>query len=616
MDNDSQKRLMLTLAICFALTTVYLLFFAPKPVPENAVADGGSAQVQAAAPATQPKPEATPAQPTAPAAAAASSSAAAPAEPAPPVKTVTAQTPLLHLAFSSQGAGLTQGELQGRKMQEQPKLTLQDGFRQLAGHAAPPGPQMDMAVPVKGQPLALAVGVSGGRSVSPQLPYSVEQKTAPNGATQFVFTGRQNGVEITKTIEIPKSSDFDATMTVVVKNAGNDPLAGDLVVHYGRGVQEGSETKASFLGGVGNESHSTCMVGDDITHKGPDGKEVKPQKGAINFFGVNQQYFLGAVYPLEGPREGTCVADATATGRTVTGAFPLQIAAGQSATYKFGVYIGPKDIDILRGTAERMKDYGAAASAGAAGFGARLANSSYPFLDKNVDFGLWAAICKVLLLLLKFFHGLIHNWGVAIVLLTVAIKLALVPLTHKQMVSAEAMKKLQPKVDELKKKYANDRERQNQEMMKLYQQEKVNPLGGCLPLVIQMPVWIALYSTLRNSFELYREPFISPLWMDLTYKDPTYLFPLALGVTMIITQRLQPQMMDAAQARLMTWIMPVFFTALMFSYPAGLTLYIFTNNLLSIAQQYGLRRYLEAKGVSQPRGKTNDRQPARKRSNP
>jgi YidC/Oxa1 family membrane protein insertase len=155
-------------------------------------------------------------------------------------------------------------------------------------------------------------------------------------------------------------------------------------------------------------------------------------------------------------------------------------------------------------------------------------------------------------------------------------------------------------MEEIKKKFPDDREKQNLEVMKLYQEAKVNPLGGCLPLLLQLPIWGALFTTLRTSYELYGEPFYG-VWSDLTSKDPTYLFPLALGITMIVTQRLQPQMsMDKSQQVLMTWVMPVFFTAVMMNYPAGLALYIFTNNLLSIVQQYALRRWLARGNTATP----------------
>jgi YidC/Oxa1 family membrane protein insertase len=306
-------------------------------------------------------------------------------------------------------------------------------------------------------------------------------------------------------------------------------------------------------------------------------------RGPVHYFGIDQQYFLSALYPLEGALQGRCELVATPQARAVVAAFPLTAAPGQTVTFRFGGYLGPKDPDLL--AVVPGPELRAAAS---------LPASAYvPPLGETIDYGIWAVIAKLLVSVMKFFHNLVGNWGVAIILLTVLVKALLLPLTHRSMVSMEAMKKLQPRIEELRKKYADDRERQNMEMMKLYQEAKVNPLGGCLPMLIQMPVWIALFTALRNSYDIYQEPFFGPVWRDLTYKDPTYLLPIALGVSMIITQKLQPQMGDPAQARLMTWFLPIIFTATLFNYPAGLALYIFTNNILSIAQQYGLRKWLE-----------------------
>jgi len=177
------------------------------------------------------------------------------------------------------------------------------------------------------------------------------------------------------------------------------------------------------------------------------------------------------------------------------------------------------------------------------------------------------------------------------------------------MVSGERMKKLQPKMEEIRKKFSEDKERQNLEMMKLFQTEKVYPWGGCLLLLPQLPIWGGLIAALRSSYDLYNEPFISPLWTNLTYKDPAYLLPLALGVTMIITQKMQPQMLEKSQAVMMTYVMPVFFTVIMLQYPSGLALYIFTNNLLSILQQQLLRRWLEYRGIAAPRKKAEPKKP-------
>jgi YidC/Oxa1 family membrane protein insertase len=145
------------------------------------------------------------------------------------------------------------------------------------------------------------------------------------------------------------------------------------------------------------------------------------------------------------------------------------------------------------------------------------------------------------------------------------------------------MRKLQPEIEKLKAKFGNDREKLNQATMQLYQQHKVNPLGGCLPMLLQLPIWFALYATLQTSVELYREPF---LWMhDLTRHDPFFILPIAMGLSSFLMQKISPQPADATQAKMMLYFMPGFFTLLMLFVPGGLTLYIFVNNVLSIAQQ-------------------------------
>lgn len=607
---DQQKRLMVALMLSFAMVAAYTLLFPQQPPvepPAGAPADAG----QTAAPADAGVAAAAPAAP-------------APVEPppaeAPAVREIARKSEEVALTWSSQGAGLTQAQLLGEKMREQPQVSIAEGYRRLFGGAGPKAPPMDMAAPMTGAPLPLAVSIQGPRPFSPSARYRVEES---NQGRVLTFTAREGATEVTKIFELPAEPGLEMKMTVVVKNLGAEPLGGELGLHYARGVVPGTEEQASLFGGVGNESHASCSVGEDMENLPPTDKPPSEFRGQVNFVGVNQQYFLGALFPLEGPREGRCVLESTQTGRAATAFFPIQVAPGQEVRQSYGVYIGPKELEVLRTVPERMKALGlldVTSAKGTEGWSAQLDGSDYPHLDRAVDFGIWAVICRVLLPILKFFHSISHNWGVAIILLTVLVKLVLLPLTHKSMVSAEAMKKLQPKVEELRKKFASDRERQNVEMMKLYQEAKVNPLGGCLPILLQLPVWGALFMTLRSTYELYREPFISPLWTDLTYKDPTYLLPLALGVTMIVTQKLQPQMMDATQAKIMTWVMPIFFTAIMVNYPAGLTLYIFTNNVLSIGQQYLLRRYLEKKGIAtpmpakteKPRRVQNERQPGRK----
>jgi YidC/Oxa1 family membrane protein insertase len=336
-----------------------------------------------------------------------------------------------------------------------------------------------------------------------------------------------------------------------------------------------------MFGGIGNEAQTLCRVNEDIHRKTPSDKPPEDFPGKVSFFGIDQQYFLSALYPVGAPLEGRCQLTASVTARIAEGFFPFTLGPGAQQDFKFAAFMGPKDHDLLVALDESQAKTSTVAG--------------HPALEKSVDFGWWAAICKVLLVVLKFFHTLTGNWGVGVILLTVLVKVLLLPLTHRAMVSAEQMKGLGPQIEALKKKFPDDKNAQNAEMMKLYQQAGVNPLGGCLPLLLQLPIWAALFTTLRTSYDLYGEPFFGPVWTDLTSKDPTYILPFALGITMIITQRLQPQMMDKQQAFIITWIMPVFFTGLMASYPSGLALYIFTNNLLSIIQQFALRRWIASR---------------------
>ncbi|EPX64070.1 Inner membrane protein translocase component YidC, long form [Cystobacter fuscus DSM 2262] len=576
---DSQRRLLVALALAMVLTYAFTTFFSPKPPEEGAadagaqvteVSDGGTPAVTPPAPGTPPSPGTV-------------EGAGAVAEaPAPPVRTVDLHRTETKYAFSTEGAGLTAAVLQGVKMREQQHLGVAEGYKLLFGGEVPPPPQMNLAQPVPGQPLPLAVSIDGPTPLSANARYAVDESVAAErGAT---FTARQGPWEVVKSVQWPQQG-FELVYTVQVKNTSAQPLTGEFKVHYGRAIDPANEHAPSFFGGMGNLSHASCHVGEEKHKLAAEDKQPEPEtlRGPVHFFGIDQQYFLSALYPLEGSLQGRCELVATAQARAVVAAFPLTAAPGQTVTFRFGGYMGPKDPDFL--AVVPGPELRAAAS---------LPASAYsPPLGETIDYGIWAVIAKLLVSIMKFFHNLTGNWGVAIILLTVLVKTLLLPLTHKSMVSMEAMKKLQPRVEELRKKYADDRERQNMEMMKLYSEAKVSPLGGCLPMLIQMPVWIALFTALRNSYDIYQEPFFGPVWRDLTYKDPTYLLPIALGVSMIITQKLQPQMGDPAQARLMTWFLPIIFTATLFNYPAGLALYIFTNNLLSIAQQYGLRKWLE-----------------------
>ncbi len=578
---DNQKRLLLAIGLSLGLTLVYSkLVLEPQAVKEREATEAAALSFDAGTPAiafaaVDAGPQAAALMP----ADVSGVDAGARAE-VLPVRELVFTRESARYTFSTEGAGLAHAPLLGKKEREQQEVSLGEGFKQLFGGRAETPPQMDMAMPVEGHPLPFAVSLVGAAPVSGMARYAVVEET--DG--KVVFRTIQGPWEIEKTFTW-KNEGYELGMQVVVKNVSASALTAELGVHSARAIDPLHEVAPSMFGGVGNQSNSTCLVAEDVNRKMPSDDPPEEFKGAIRYSGIDQQYFLFSVFPVGAPRVGRCVLTSNATARIADAFFPLTVAAGEKTTLFFGGFLGPKDFELLSVTTGPVPGVGGVAQMG----------QYTPGLELAVDFGWWAVICKVLLTVLKFFHDITGNWGVAIILLTVGVKVLLLPLTHKAMVSAESMKKLQPQMEALKKKFPDDKERQNVEMMKMYQEQKVNPLGGCLPLLLQLPVWAALFTTLRTSYELYGEPFFGPVWTDLTYKDPTYILPLALGVTMIITQRLQPQMMDATQAKIMTWFMPIFFTAIMMNYPAGLALYIFTNNLLSIAQQAALKRYLAGK---------------------
>ena len=215
-----------------------------------------------------------------------------------------------------------------------------------------------------------------------------------------------------------------------------------------------------------------------------------------------------------------------------------------------------------------------------------------PGLDLVVDYGWLTVIAKPIFELLQFLHGIVRNWGWAIVLLTLIVKLAFFPLQAASYRSMAKMKKVGPKLQQLKERYGDDRVKMNQAMMELYKREKINPLGGCLPIVVQIPVFIALYWMLLESVELRQAPFMG--WIqDLSVKDPYYVLPLIMGVSMFVQQKLSPAPPDPVQAKVMM-AMPVVFTFMFLWFPSGLVLYWVVNNCVSILQQWVITRRIEA----------------------
>ena len=246
-----------------------------------------------------------------------------------------------------------------------------------------------------------------------------------------------------------------------------------------------------------------------------------------------------------------------------TGA-PISVPVGQAADYKASFYMGPKDQEALIGMAE--------------------------YLDRTLDYGFLWILAEPIFKAMKIIHSVIGNWGWTIILLTLAIKLILYPLSAASLKSMAKMRNLQPQMVRLKELYGDDRQKMSQETMSLYKKEKVNPAGGCFPMLLQMPVFISLYWVLMESVEIRHAPWI--FWIqDLSAKDPYFVLPLIMGASMFLMQKLQPAPTDPMQAKIMQ-IMPIAFTFLFMTFPSGLVLYWTVNNLLSMAQQWFVNRQL------------------------
>jgi YidC/Oxa1 family membrane protein insertase len=221
-------------------------------------------------------------------------------------------------------------------------------------------------------------------------------------------------------------------------------------------------------------------------------------------------------------------------------------------------------------------------------------------LERALDFGWFTFLAKPLLVFLKWLYNYFHNYGIAIIILTVIIKILFWPLTHKSYKSMQVMKKIQPKMAQIREKYKDDREKLNQELMMLYRTYKVNPLGGCLPMVLQIPVFFALYRMLYGAIELRHQPFW--LWIndltapdrlnvgfDIPYLGGLPVLTLLMGASMFIQQKMTPTSGDPRQEKMML-MMPVIFTVFFINFPSGLVLYWLVNNVLSIVQQYWINR--------------------------
>ena len=349
-----------------------------------------------------------------------------------------------------------------------------------------------------------------------------------------------------------------------IKNQGTAPVTADAYFQLVRNDKDPpgqTSTQRTYFGPVlyTEQSKFKKISFSDVE----DGKAEYPKHADDGWIGMVQHYFVAAWVP-SGKQAREYYLKRLPDGLFAAGLIMAtpRIAPGASARVDVPIFAGPQEQKRLKSVA--------------------------PGFDLVVDYGWLTIIAWPLFWLLEKYHSLSGNWGVAIILLTVTVKLVFFPLSAASYKSMAKMKLVTPRLTKLREMYGNDRAKLNQAMMELYKTEKINPLGGCFPILVQIPVFIALYWTLLAAIELRHAPFI--LWIkDLSALDPYYVLPILMTISMVIQTRMNPKPPDPVQAKVMTF-MPFVFSVFFFFFPAGLVLYWLVNNILSILQQWQIQR--------------------------
>ncbi len=403
--------------------------------------------------------------------------------------------------------------------------------------------------------------------------FRVTERTARSVRFEYA----SGGLVVGKTYTFQDDS-YLFRLALEVQNGTDRTVASGFVISLPDHVRSGTDFKeASLEALVDGEIEKTPINGFGEPGFFSSGSAQQIFTGPVAWAGSGSGYFLTAMVP-ESPSDAQAQWLKTEPSGSVAvqlGYPPITLPGPSMLSRQYEIYAGPKKPEQL-------------AAAGAQ-------------LDRSIDLG-WswiAPLTRGFIWLLSKCYAVIPNYGVAIILLTVLIRLVTAPLASKQMRSMKRLGELQPKIKELQERHKDDRERQSQEMMKLYRESGANPLGGCLPMLLQFPVFIGLYYALQSSFDLRQAPFA--LWIDDLSRPenlfvlpgfdlPVRLLPLLMGASMVLQQKMTPTTADPAQARMMMTVMPVMFTFLFYQFPSGLVLYWFVSNLLAIAQQFYLNR--------------------------
>ncbi|HEB70900.1 MAG TPA: membrane protein insertase YidC [Desulfobulbus sp.] len=545
-------RAFLAIVLSFMIMLGYQYFFV-KPVPpqqhssEQSVAGKQADQAKSppkqhqpasiTAPTTQPVPVSVPVDPNA--------------------RNITIETPLYSAVISEQGGGFKRFILKKYRTQR----TSASGDMEL--------------VNVKGlNQLPMLFSLDNGAGSTLPVFHADREKLDLSAGTDTKTLAMKatlpGGLVLTRTLVFHADS-YVIDLTYEVANTGNSAvqISPALSMNNTPFAHGSASSRYLFSGPAAYIDNKLVQVKPKKLVEGP-----KILQGQVSWTGYEDNYFINAVIPLTEGAHMVTIAGSGSMVRTVVSEGMISLKPKGTATYSYKMYFGPKKLTILK-------------------------TVNY-HLAEAINFGWFDILAKPMLWLLNFFYNFTGNYGVAIILVTILIKGSFWPITQKGMKSMKNMQKLQPKVAKLKEKYKDDPTRMNQEMMALYKTYKVNPIGGCLPMIIQIPFFFALYRVLMAAIELRHAPFM--LWIndlsapdrlmvgfDIPYVHGIPVLTLLMGVSMYLQQKMTPTTADPTQAKVMQFL-PVVFTFMFLNFASGLVLYWFVNNLLSILQQQLINR--------------------------
>ena len=470
-----------------------------------------------------------------------------------PVKDITVETPLMRVVLSTAGARVTSWQLKKYKLNSGAPVDL------VANASA------------KGTPGALSVWVDS-EPLDGTFEVDKEQLDLTQQGTSGTLTFKQvttTGLQIQKQLTFHNNR-YDVEISLVVRNVAAEAVACQPRIAWGPGLRHEQSIHASTI-----QPPTLWLDGKRVQEDLSKLSGEKTVEGKISWVALQDTYFAAALLPNETDLRAFVAKAPQDQGIVGLIGQKHVLPPGGELTLKAQAYAGPRDLDVLRAVGQN--------------------------LDELIDLGWFAILARPALWLLKFLYHYTGNYGIAIILVTVLQKIAFHPLTVKSMRSMRAMQAIQPKVQAIQERYKNNPQKKQEETLTLYRKHGVNPMGGCLPMLVQIPIFIALYNALSSSVEMWQAHF---LWIrDLTQPDSLFtldvygatrnvgnLLGLLMGVSMWVQQKMSPTTGDPRQAQMMLWMMPIIFTFMFWSFPSGLVLYWLVNNILQIGQQWLINR--------------------------